>query len=75
MAFESVRQSSRVVEVSSCRRRKEIQRETPNVDTVEALKQTFKSLIDEGVEVDRLEEPEKRRQSRFHRENFDEKTN
>ena len=56
------------------RRSSGVQKETPKVDTAEALKRTIKSLIDEGVEVDQLKEPEERRQSRAQEENRDEKT-
>ena len=62
------------LELEVCRRRREVQRETPNVDTAEALKQTIKSLIDEGVEVEQFKEPGKHRQSRDQEKNSDERT-
>ena len=44
------------------KRRREIQRESPEVDVTDALKSTIMSLIREGIEVDRLKEPGKRAQ-------------
>ena len=54
-----------------CRRRIEIQKETPKVDAAEAPKRTIKDLIDAGVEIGRLKEPEKRRQRRLQDEEDD----
>ena len=44
------------------KRRRELQRESPEVDVTDALKSTIMSLIREGVDVDRLQEPRKRTQ-------------
>ena len=56
------------------RRRNEIQRDTPQVDTAEALKRTVMSLINEGDDVDRLKEPTKRRQQKVHQDSDDEES-
>ena len=44
------------------RQKQEIQKETPEIDIAEALRRTIMSLINEGVDVERLKEPDKRRQ-------------
>jgi len=46
-------------------RRQEIQKETPKVNTADALRRTIMSLINEGVKVDHLKEPSKRKNERF----------
>ena len=42
------------------KRTRELQREDPEVDVKDALKSTIMSLIREGVDVERLQEPKKR---------------
>ena len=44
------------------KRTKELQREDPEVDITDALKSTIMSLIREGVDVERFQEPKRRTQ-------------
>ena len=54
------------------RRKQEIRRDTPQVNTADALRRTIMSLINEGVDVDRLKEPTKRGQRMTQQESDDE---
>ena len=55
MTGNQLEKAVEVVKLIISRRRSEIQRDTPHVDTAEALKRTIRSLIDEGVQVELID--------------------
>ena len=53
-------EAAEVLELIIEKRKQEIQRKSPEVDIADALRSTIMSMINEGVEVNRLREADKR---------------
>jgi hypothetical protein len=67
-------EAAELLELIIRKRKQEIQRETPEVDIADALRSTIMNFIKEGVDVDRLTEPTKRRQRMMHQDSDEEES-
>ena len=68
MIVKQVEKAVEVLKLVICKRRIELKRSSPNVNTTEELKRSIRSPMKDGIDVDRFKEPEKRRQGVMRRE-------
>ena len=71
LIVNKVEKAVEVLKLVICGRRIELKRSSPTVNTTEELKRSMRTLMKDGIDADRLKEPEKRKQSIMHREEED----